>query len=61
MWDSDQKSFRMLKKASVLTRAAPARGSTELAEVQDAHLTDQGHSERSGEEIHIKLRVSRSL
>jgi len=50
----------MLKKAAVLTRPTPARGSTELAEVQDAPFPVQGRSERRGEEVHTALRVGRS-
>jgi len=51
----------MLKKAAVLTRPTPARGSTELAEVQGAPFHGQGRSKRRGEEVHTKLRLIRSL
>src|SRR6266550_3468140 len=42
----------MLKKATVLTRPAPAR--------QDAPFRRQGRSERRGEEVRTSLRVGRS-
>jgi hypothetical protein len=42
----------MLKKATVLTRPAPAR--------QDAPFRRQGRSERRGEEVQTALRVDRS-
>ncbi|TKS59607.1 MAG: hypothetical protein EWM72_02175 [Nitrospira sp.] len=40
-----KQSRRMLKQFPVLTRPTPARGSTELAEVQDAPFRGQGRSE----------------
>src|SRR5437016_211026 len=43
---------RMLKKATVLTRPAPAR--------QDAPFRRQGRSERRGEEVRTALRGGRS-
>ena len=45
-------SLRMLKKASVLTRPAPAR--------RGAPFREQGRSERRGEEVRTALREGRS-
>ncbi len=39
----------MFKKDVDSHPPAPAHGSTKLAEVQDAHFTDQGRSERGGD------------
>jgi hypothetical protein len=44
--DSFRVMRRLFRKTAVLTRPARARGSTELAEVQDALSHEQGRTER---------------